>query len=203
MPGVLKIERLVYLLASGERRDDSLRKKMVFEVVEIVGITEEKIPERKSRARDTRQGSEARLAGYAKIKSAAGDIGLRVVIPADFELKTNVYLVVPTQHGDAGRQIILRVAVLNVALTLRTHDIVREIRNTGSRRSPHFGRNNCVVTCRPANRGQIKSGIFRAAVISEPRNAGIKSKYSCWCNSVGVAGRDGVTVIVLRTAICA
>ena len=76
---------------------------MIFKIVEIISVAEQKIREGKPGARDTGQGSEACLASHAKIKSAAGDIRLRVVITPHFELEPNVDLVMPTQHGHAGR----------------------------------------------------------------------------------------------------
>ena len=58
-----------------------------------------------------------------------------------------------------------------------------------------------VITCGPTNGGQIEVRIIGVAVISEPRNAGIDSKYHCGRNAVGVPGGKRVTVIVLGTAV--
>src|ERR1700730_294614 len=106
-----------------------------------------------------------------------------------------------TQHGHAGRQIILRVTVLNVTLALRAHDVISKMRNTWSRRSTHLRGNGVVITCRPTNGSQIKTGIIGAAVRFETGNANIESKYRCGGNAVGVTRSECVGVIALGTAI--
>src|SRR6266849_8486983 len=107
---------------------------MVFQVVESVGVAKKKIGERKASPGNAGQGSETGLAGNAGVKGAAGDVGLRVIVAANFHLVAEMKLVVAAQHGNARRQIILSVAVLNKTLPLRAHDAVRKVRDAGSGR---------------------------------------------------------------------
>src|SRR4029077_18614718 len=85
-PGVVKIQGAINLLACREGRYDSLGKKMVFKIVEIVRIPEQEIGKPKSRAGDSGKGSKARLAGDAEIKCPARNVGLRIIIPANLNL---------------------------------------------------------------------------------------------------------------------
>src|SRR5258705_9262975 len=71
---------------------------------------------------------------------------------------------------------ILGVPILNKALPLRTHDIVRKIGDTGSRRCPHDCRYGSVVTGGPANRSQIKAGVFWRPIVFEAADAGVEIK---------------------------
>src|SRR5947207_90904 len=100
---------------------------MVFKVVEIIGIPEHEISERRTSSGNSRQRSEARLTGNAEIKGSAGNVGLRVVVAPDFELQAQMVLMAPAQHRQARRKVILGVAVLNEALALCAHDVVGEI----------------------------------------------------------------------------
>src|SRR5271168_1569907 len=113
MPGIGKIESPVNLLSRRESRNHRLGKKMVFKIVEVVGIPEQEIGKRGTRPGDPGQRRETRLAGNTEIKSPARDVGLGVVIPANFELHTQLILMTPPQHRNTGRQVVLRVAVLN------------------------------------------------------------------------------------------
>jgi hypothetical protein len=103
MPGISKIDRPVNLLSRRESRDDSLGKKMGFEIVKIAGITEQEICKREAGPGNPWQTGEACLARSTEIKSAAGDVRLGVIVPANFELENELVLVTPLQHGEAGR----------------------------------------------------------------------------------------------------
>ncbi len=149
MPGIGKIKSPVNLLSRRESGDNRLGKKMVFKIVEVVGIPEQEIGKSETRPGDARQRGETRLAGNAEIESPARDVGLRVVIPANFKLKTQLILMTAPQHRHARRYVVLRVAVLNEALALRAHDVVREVRDARSRRGAHLGGNDVVIARRP------------------------------------------------------
>src|ERR1700740_2904415 len=124
MPGIVKIQGLVNLLSCRKRGNDRLCKKMVFKIVEIVRISEQKISKRRTGSRNSGQGSEARLAGNAEVKRSTGDVGLRVVVAPYFELQSQVILVTPAQHRQARRKVVLRVAIPDKALALGAHDVI-------------------------------------------------------------------------------
>src|ERR1700730_5131876 len=53
VPGVFEIESPVNLLAGSECWDDRLREKVVFEIIEIIGISKQKIGKRETGPRNT------------------------------------------------------------------------------------------------------------------------------------------------------
>src|SRR6266404_333978 len=165
MPDIVEVEATICLLARSECRDNRLRKKMVFEIAEVVRIPQQKIREGKS--------SEARLAGGAEVEGAAGHVRLRVVVISRLVLETEVIPMASTHQSQIGRQIVLGVPVLNKTLSLRTHDIVGKIGNTGSRRGSHDRRDGQVVSGGPRNRSQIKPCVFRRPIVFESAEAGV------------------------------
>src|ERR1700736_6561261 len=195
------MESPVNLLSRRESRDHRLRKEMVFKIVEVVGVPEQEISKRETCPGDPRQRGETGLAGDAEIKRSARDVGLREVIPANFELKTQLILMAPPQHRHAGRDVVLRVAVLNKALPLGAHDVVCQVCYARRRWRAHLGGNDIVITRRPADLRQVKAGVLRAPVIAETANARVEAKHCCWSKAVRVPGGDGVTVIVLGAAV--
>ncbi len=94
MPGVVEIESSIHLLAGGERRDNGLGKKMIFEVAEVVSISQKEVGEGKS--------SEAGLARRTKIEGAAGYIRLRVVLVSGFELQAKMIAVASAHERKTG-----------------------------------------------------------------------------------------------------
>ncbi len=92
------------------------------------------------------------------------------------------------QHGQARREVILRIAILNKTLALRAHNVVGEIGDTRGRRCAHLRRHYVVVSRGPADRSQVKAGIFRIAVIVEAANAGVEGKHRGGSDVMRVAG---------------
>src|SRR6266404_2725662 len=176
MPDIVEVEATICLLARSECRDNRLRKKMVFEIAEVVRIPQQKIGKGKS--------GEARLAGGAEVEGAAGHIRLRIVVISRLVLETEVIPMASTHQSQTRGQIVLRVPVLNKTLPLRTHDIVGKIGDTGSRRGSHDRRYGHVVTGGPRNRSQIKPRVFRRAIVFEPAEAGVEINGSSGAQTV-------------------
>ena len=96
-------------------------------------------------------------------------------------------VVMPTHQSKTGREIVLRITILNEALSLGAHDVVSEIGDAGSGRGTHDRGHALVVSRRPANRRQINPRILRRAVVLETAEAGIE-----------IEDRDGADVVVIR-----
>ena len=153
MPGISEIDRPINLLSRCESRNDRLSKKMVYEVVKIVRISEQEICKRKAGPGDPWQAGEARLARSAEIESSARDVGLRVIVAADLELGAELVLVAPPHHGDAWRQVVLGVAILNEALPLGTNYIIGKVCDARRRRRAHDSGDTLVVNRWPTDCG--------------------------------------------------
>ncbi len=117
---------------------------MVFKVAVIIGIAQEKVCERKS--------AEARLTGCTKIEGSGCHIRLRIVVISGLKLQTHVIAMVTVKQRQTRSEIVLGIAISNVALSLCAHNVVGEVRYAGGRWSAHEGRHNLVVACWPPNR---------------------------------------------------
>src|SRR6202051_2166094 len=139
---------------------------MIFEIAEVVRVSQEKVSERES--------AETRLAGRAEIKGSAGNVGLSVVVVTDFVLSAKMVVVMAAHQSNAGREVVLRVPILNEALSLRAHHVVGEIGDAGRGRRAHNRRDDLVVSGRPSNRGQVETRIGRRSVVLEAADAGVE-----------------------------
>src|ERR1700730_30881 len=107
-------------------------------------------------------------------KKSARNVGLRVIIAVDFDLAAENQRVPSSDHVDAGREVPLGVVIGDEALSLRTRDVRGHVLYARRGRRPHDGGYDTVKGCRPADRGQIKSGVLRRAIISEAANAEVQ-----------------------------
>ena len=110
-------------------------------------------------------------------------------------------LVAPSKHGDAGRQVVLGVAVLNEALSLGADYVISKVRDARRRRSSHDSGDTLVVSHRPTYGREVKSRILRTAVIAETANTDVETKDDCWRECVSVPGGQGAAVVALRAAV--
>src|ERR1700739_5073144 len=137
MPGVTEVQGPIDLLSCRKAWHHSLIEEMIFKIAEVVGVSEQKIGERKASTGNTRQAGEACFSGGTKIKGSTSDVGLTIVVAANLDLQAELILMTTLHHGDARRKVELRIPVLDETLPLRTHNIVGHIGHTGCRRGAH------------------------------------------------------------------
>src|SRR5882724_3134416 len=136
-----------------------------------------------------------------EIKSPARDVRLSVIVPANLELGSEWVLVTPPQHGDAGRYVVLGVAVLNEALSLAADNVISKVRDARRRWSAHDGRDSLVVARRPTDCREVKSRILRTAVIAETADAHVQAKDYRRGDCASIPSGNGAAVVVLSAAV--
>src|SRR5258708_17727208 len=187
MPCVSEVKGSIHLFSQSESRYNGLVEEVVFKITKIIRIAKQEIRKRKS--------GETGLAGRAEFKCATGQVSLGVIVVSSFKLKTKPVAVASAHEGDTGSEIVLSIAVLNIALSLRTHYAVGDVRYARGWRCSHYRWNSRIVTSRPTNRGQIKGRVFWTAVIAEPADTGveIENHYRAW--NVVIGRSNGVAKI--------
>src|SRR5215469_13813216 len=105
----------------------------------------------------------------------------------------------PPEHRDARRKAVLRIAILDITLALRTHDAVGKVRHARRRWCAHDRRHGRIVAGRPANLCQVEPRVLRAAVIAEPAYVRVERKHRCRSGSVSVTGSECVRIVTVGT----
>ncbi len=85
---------------------------------------------------------------------------MRVVVTPKLELGAEFDGMMSTNHRNAGGKVELRVAILNEALALRAHDVVREVKDARRGRRSGKCRHRRVVLGRIADCSEIKSRVL-------------------------------------------
>ena len=150
---VIEIKGVVDLLAGNQSWHNRLTEEVIFHVARIVGISEQEV-------RKTVTG-KARQPGPAKRKRSAGHVGLGVVVASNLQLITRLHCVAAANERDVWADVVLSVAILDKALSLRAHDVIRVVEYTRRGGRPSDGRNHCIKRSRPANFGQIETCVLR------------------------------------------
>ncbi len=143
--GVIGVEPPIKLLSSHQGGNHGLTEEVVLYAARVVCISKQEV-----REAETCEASEPRA---AKSEGTARDVGLCVVIASQLQLSAKLECVTAADQRNAGREVELRVAVLNEALPLRARDIVRKVQDARSGRRPGDNRNRGVVLRGPANCG--------------------------------------------------
>ncbi len=107
----------------------------------------------------------------------------------------------PAYQGDAGAKIPLSVSVGDEALALRARDVVGKVENARSGWCSGTGGNGGVILGRPADSGQVESGVLGRAVISKAAEAGVYADDGVWRHRPVVAESGCAAVVFFRAAI--
>src|SRR5215472_6231791 len=172
---------------------------MVLDAARIVRVTENKV--RETNAAPYSPSREARETGTAEGKGTTGDIGLGVVVTADFQLEAKFHGVLAANKRDVRAEIPLRVAVGDETLALRAHDVVSKVKHAWRRRRPRTRGNGSVVLRRPVDRRQVEAGVLGRTIISKPAEAGGYTDDGRRCQRIVVADSRSAAVVLFRAAI--